>query len=350
MFEIGSEFWTEKEENGSGLKSLIPGGTSVVYTLSGRTALDLVIRDVLTRRKAQSVYMPSYCCHTMIEPFLRNGVRVEFYDVAATEEGIKGSLAENECDLVFLIDYFGFTNGDNKAFAEKERARGKTVFYDATHSLFRTENDYSAYDYVFGSFRKWTSINAGFAFRRGEWAKELVLKQNEEYAKLRNASFDLKAEYIRNPVSVEKNRFLSSFQSAEEMLETDYRDYAPDARSGEILNRPDIAKIREARRGNAELLIEGLKKCSGVFLPYKSVKDEECPLFVPVMFKKERNAIRKYLIDRSVYLPVHWPVSPLHCLKPETGKIYEEEISFVCDQRYGAADMERMVELIRQYE
>lgn len=346
MFEIGSEFWTVPNEKGSGLKSLVPQNTNVIYTLCGRTALDIVITDILTQKHAETVYMPSYCCHTMIEPFLRNGIEVEFYDVVATDEGIKCDLRDNCCDVVFLIDYFGFIDSGIREFAKKEKAKGKAIIYDMTHAMFCENQDYSIFDYVFGSFRKWIGINAGFAAKNGKWTKEPILKHNFVYEKLRNDSFDLKAEYIRNPKSVDKKKFLSAFQLSEEILETDYQHYEPDERSNCVLNELNIEKIRRIRRRNAELLMTGLERCSKVVLPYKSIKPNECPLFVPIMIKKERDTIRNYLINRSIYMPIHWPISEMHRLKTITRQIYELEVSCVCDQRYSENDMHKIVDIL----
>ena len=258
------------------------------------------------------------------------------------------NLEENECDLIFLIDYFGFLSTDIREFAEMERSKGKLIIYDATHAMFCENQDYMVFDYVFGSFRKWTGINAGFAAKHGKWVKKPVLKHNKEYEKLRNASFDLKEKYICNPDSVDKSEYLSCFQLAEEMLETDYQNYSPDVRSRELVNNLDVSRIRDLRRRNAEQLIMGLMSCKELWLPYSSIKQDECPLFIPAMIKTERNSIRKYLIDHSIYLPVHWPISSLHCLKTETRTIYDEEVSFVCDQRYDVEDMKHIVEVIKQ--
>lgn len=349
MFEIGSEFWTEGEQKGKGLKSLVPKNTNVIYTLCGRTALDIVIKDILSERNVRSVYMPSYCCHTMIEPFLRNCVEVVFYDVVTTDAGIKSKLEQNDCDIVFLIDYFGFIDSEIGKFATEERTKGKTIIYDATHSMLCSNIDYSVYDYVYGSFRKWVGINAGFAAKHGEWVREPELINNKEYSRLRNDAFDLKAEYMLNPDKVKKDDFLSTFRMAEEMLEIDYQNYAPDARSNDLLKRMDTDRIRKVRRKNAKLLLNGLKNCKRVFLPYDSIKQEECPLFVPIMIKNERNALREYLIERHIYLPIHWPISPLHRLEMNNRFVYDEEMSCVCDQRYSERDMEHIVKVIKQF-
>lgn len=100
------------------------------YTLCGRTALELVLRDAMP---VGSAYLPAYCCHTMIEPFVAKGIRVQFYDVFFTATGIDWDFDEdNGCQLVFLMDYFGFRNEKTFRIAQRQKAKGKCVVYDAT--------------------------------------------------------------------------------------------------------------------------------------------------------------------------------------------------------------------------
>ena len=58
MREIGSEFWKP-------LKQHVRDSES--FYLSGRTALDVIIRDAIKSYGITSVLMPSYCCHTIME-------------------------------------------------------------------------------------------------------------------------------------------------------------------------------------------------------------------------------------------------------------------------------------------
>ena len=74
MAEIGSEFW---EAADTGKKK---------YLISGRAALEYIIRDILEEHSVDSVLMPSYCCYTMLEPFVRHGIKIRFYDIFYDEE------------------------------------------------------------------------------------------------------------------------------------------------------------------------------------------------------------------------------------------------------------------------
>lgn len=352
MFEIGSEFWTERSAGGNGITELIPAGFEPVYTISGRTALEIVIEDILFHSQAEKVYMPSYCCHTMIEPFLKHGLQVEFYCVYFEDGIIHCDYQENDCEIVFLMDYFGFIHPDTARFAGKEKEKGKTVIYDCTHAAFCETADYESADYVFGSFRKWVGINAGFAAKASAWQKKADMDSNEKYADLRNTAFDLKAEYINSPQpsGINKAEFLGLFQEAEELLERDYSHYGPDNRSLKIMTTIDVSRIRKRRRENAEYLLNGLSECENKIATLRQMNREDCPLFVPVFISSGRNEFRKYLIQNNVYLPVHWPLSELHRPDARSKEIYETEMSCICDQRYTKKDMDIILQFFRQYD
>ncbi len=351
--EIGSEFWAGCTPlDGSGVKQLLPAGMEVHYTLCGRTALELVLRDAMKKRQIRKAYLPSYCCHTMIEPFVAKGVQVQFYDVYFTDIGIYCSFAEdNDCDLVFLMDYFGFLGDKTALRAVRQKAVGKCVVYDATHSLFCENMDYSPYDYVFGSFRKWFGVNAGFCAKRGSWDAFPMLIQNAAYTAVRNTAFADKQQFMAGKF-VDKQRFLDAFSRAEESLETDYVGYGPDAESMKILETVNVEFIRSKRRENATYAIQEISALSSgiVSSPYKRVTAQDCPLFVPLRVEPEkRAALRRILIENKVYLPIHWPLSDLHCTNDVSQQIYATELSFVCDQRYDLRDMERAIEIIRSF-
>lgn len=353
MFEIGSEFWTGCTPlDGSGVKQLLPSGMDSRYTLCGRTALELVLREALQTRSVRRAYLPSYCCHTMIEPFAAKGIEVVFYDVFFTDRGIDCGFAEdNDCDLVFFMDYFGFRDVKTVSRAAGQRAKGKCVVYDATHAMFCENMDYSACDYVFGSFRKWFGVNAGFCAKKGGWLAFPVLTQNKAYTQKRNTAFEDKMRFMAGK-PVEKQQFLDAFSQAEESLETDYTGYGPDEQSLQLLETVNVDFVRQKRRENAAFAIAAIHQMesSAVCSPYRQVAEGDCPLFVPLQVDgKLRGELRRKLIENRIYLPVHWPLSDLHGTNSLSAKIYAAELSFVCDQRYGGDDIERAIRIIRSF-
>ena len=73
--EIGSEFWIAYYPKD------IASDSQETLVLSGRTALGIIIKDILKVRKIRNAYLPAYCCDSMIDPFIRNGIDVKLYDI-----------------------------------------------------------------------------------------------------------------------------------------------------------------------------------------------------------------------------------------------------------------------------
>ena len=69
-----------------------------------------------------------------------------------------------------------------------------------------------------------------------------------------------------------------------------------------------------------------------------------------VYLREVEKELRKYLIDNAIYCPIHWPKSKFHNgINQRAEMLYSQELSLVCDQRYGSEDMNRIVECIRKY-
>ena len=71
----------------------------------------------------------------------------------------------------------------------------------------------------------------------------------------------------------------------------------------------------------------------------------DVPLFFPVFLEnKKRDSLRKYLIDRGIYCPVHWP----EVMGADVG-VRNNELSLICDQRYSEGDMQAIVDAIHEW-
>lgn len=107
--EIGSEYWELNEELKSDNKEFWNIGKDVRFTLSGRTSIYYVLKNILLNKNVQKVYMPSYCCSSMTQAFVDLGIEVEYYDVYFNE-GLKYNIDfEEDCDIFFAMNYFGYS-------------------------------------------------------------------------------------------------------------------------------------------------------------------------------------------------------------------------------------------------
>ena len=325
----------------------------IVETLSGRTALEHIV-ELLVRKGAKSAYLPAYCCHTMIEPFLTHGMKVSFYDLELTENGLHRWVDDDhQCDCILLMDYFGHTDKETFEIAFQEKAKGVSTIYDATHSMYSDVN-YNAYDFIYGSYRKWVDINCGFL----AWKRDLEVSsitQNssngDTYPSTRALLFDKKASFM-NGDAVSKDEFLPLVNTAESILEEQYHHKRPDRRSMEVLRNTDADFLINVRKQNAQLLTNTIAalddKRIRCFNPI--IDNRDTPLFVAIAVSlNDRDALRKHLIANQIYCPVHWPFSDTHPNHSKSQPLFDTELSLICDQRYELDDMQRMINAIKEF-
>lgn len=342
--EIGSEFWNaDISEN----KTLLINST-YEYFLSGRTAIDFIVNDIKMKNKVKSVYMPSYCCHTMIQPFLDNNITVKFYNVNFENGKYNYEMNyENQCDIILIMKYFGYDNEDVDKYICEFSKLGKIIIEDSTHSWLMDNPYNKVSDYVICSFRKWMGIPAGaIAIKSSDkFTYKNINKENHNYLRLRNKAANLKKRYVEEGIG-EKQIFLDLFNEAEELLEIDYKNYGVPQDIKKKLDRLEFNKIKELRKKNAKLLYEGLNQIEEIKL--LQLNDKDVPLFVPIVVSEgNREKLRHYLIKNKVYSPIHWQLSMCH--KIENTELYENGLSLICDQRYNKKDMERIIKLIKDF-
>ena len=303
--EIGSEFWEipvcDKKNN------LFEHDAK--WFLSGRHALEYIIID----SEIKNISMPRWCCESMINPFRKHNVRIDFYD----------SEPNYSCDAVLIMDYFGFTN--NKSYNKLFKYKG-IVIRDLTQSLFSKK--YNDADYYFGSLRKWAGFYTG-GYAWGHWKKNIPIPSvDNRYLKLREEAMKLKKAFIEK--KIEDKDYLNVYKEANDMLNelNVCAAYPDDIKKAEYL---DVDFIKSKRRNNARVLIKELQLDV-------ELNDSDVPLFVPIFIEK-RNELRKFLIDNDIYCPVHWP----------NYDVNGTELSLICDQRYDENEMMRMVRLIKKF-
>lgn len=333
--EIGSEFWQSSASTEAG-----PGrqGADAACLISGMAAIDHIIKDIRHHRPFRSVAVPSYCCESMILPFLNRGVKVFFYNVSAASLSVD---ADDRWDGILLIDYFGYDMPEMVALAKKYAGAGRVVIYDSTHKLNGNPRLEAFADYGLISYRKWCYANfaEAFSYRQPFWEPS-PSAINGRYISLRHDAALQKTAYIQGD-AVEKSSFLQLYGKAEEELDHNYAEF-----SG-VPSFIDTEDILSRRRANAKVLTNALSSLPGAHLWRPSVSENDSPLFVPLLVdKKQRSKLKQYLISRDIYCPVHWPFSSWH--GPHSD-LYDEEISLICDQRYDRKDMMRIAETLYDF-
>ncbi len=334
MKEIGSEFWNIPISN-KAKTFILPN--SMRWFLSGRGALEHIIADIKAVFGATSVAMPSWCCDSMIVPFLKNGITVRFYTF---------NNAENipECDILFSMEHFGYMRQQRTIDFQG------IVIHDITHSMFSGNTGMKKIknaktEYLFGSLRKWAGFKTGgFVVKLNDnFVLDVPTLANDAYVTLRTQAMLEKEKYILG--KTDSKNYMKLFSKAEEMLDFDASGVAAEEDVFKAITL-DVELIRKRRKENAEQL---LTVVSDIAI-YPEIRENDCPFFVPIRLKKEmRNELRKHLIEHNVFCPVHWPLTKYHAITDKQRQIYDEELSLVCDQRYTTDDMDYICELISDF-
>lgn len=352
--EIGSEFWKEN-------KKYI--GENEELFLSGRTALDVIIKDILCSHKIVSALLPSYCCQSMIDPFHQNQISVRFYDVFVDEKAnwIEKIPKAKKHEIFFDMKYFGsnIINRRNRQGQpiddNKIRESWEVIIEDATQNCYHEQHRFTA-DYEFASFRKWLAVDGISSAKKRDGpflTKPREWETNQDYSRIKNRAFAMKADFL-NGGATKKSDFLQMFKRAESELSENNVELRPNLNTvvQYYVEIRDLNRMRRLRLRNAKILAEGLKNISGINVALNVDEQGICPLFLPILIADThiRDQLRQYLIDHEIYCPVHWPLSSGHAGISSCAKeIYYHELSVVCDQRYGINDMKRILAVIQSF-
>ncbi len=327
--EIGSEFWdipVSKKNNG-----LFPSDTR--WFISGTAALEYIIDDIVKKKNIRTVAIPSWCCNCMITPFIKHGIKVQFYPVYMEDRRLTCNYSSIEADCWIVLSYFGYSSYTSIGSPEG------IIIRDLTHSVF-TKNRQDA-EYYFGSLRKWAGFyTGGYAWCRNWNSDSRIPECDNSYVSLRARAMTEKKSYIEG--KSHSKSFLELFEQGEDFLDNceTMGAYRQDIEKARLLN---VKGIKEQRRNNALVLLSSLNQ----WAIFPELGEDDCPLFVPILLDKEkRNALQNHLKSRSIYCPVHWPIEKEHVLTGKTRPLYERELSIVCDQRYDEEDMLRILRVI----
>lgn len=351
--EIGSHFeYSEAmQRNGSQTIDWLPiQQLDYVFTFSGRSAIELALMDIKKDKNINSVYMPSYCCDSMLQPFKKHGIKIEFYDVLLGQKGLYYDIDKNKSfDIFFAMSYFGLEQSMDHIIQEMH-FKNVLVLEDMTHRMLCDQPNANYSDYIVASLRKWFPIaTGGILIKRRVSLNCYPFKESDEFVQNQIEAMKLKTAYL-NGFKIKKQLFLEKYKSINEAMVSLDHSYKIDSFSMGVLQKLNINHIKEARKQNATILYDGLKEHKKIQMLLEYPKSST-PLFVPIKLKdhNEREKVRSLLIKNDIYCPVHWPISESVHLNSANKEIYDRELSLICDQRYYEKDMNKIVKVLREY-
>jgi dTDP-4-amino-4,6-dideoxygalactose transaminase len=278
----------------------------------GLTALGLKAGD--------NVLVPAYHCTSLVEPILKYGSQAKFYDInvdlTPNFDDINKKIDSNTRAIV-AIHYFGFPQPIRK-FTELCRARGLYLLEDCAHVLGGKSEEGivlgDSGDISIFSWRKFLPlydggqllINNPKLILNVPWdeggflvslkiAKNTIERLSEDYAGGRVGWLSWPWELFSMlaghwTVLHSSGRRVVNMNSYEVEFNLNYVNLRMSSISKRILNRANIAKIIESRRGNYERLRDAVQSMAGVTPLYPTLPENICPWVFPLVIHGVKDA------------------------------------------------------------
>lgn len=337
MKEFGSDFQYINSYD-SGRAHLTNVFRDAVLLASGRQCIVSLIRQYGWKR----VWIPDYFCYEVIETIKeQTSVKVVFYEDTPLSEGTVADLPFQGGDVLLRMNYFGLRNHrSNKCITVP-------VIEDHSHDPFGHWALYSDADWCISSIRKILPIPEGGMM----WSPKgnalgvsfQPSKKNEQIAAIRWEGMEMKAKYL-NGEDIIKNEFRKKYTETEEWFDKAEPSLIDDRSRNVVSEELDINLWQGAKRKNWNLLKSLVEKETCRIL---EPEDESCTMFSLVLLfesKKHREAVRKKLIEASVYPAILWTVSS--CASMEARSFSDRMLSVHCDGRYQEEDVRQLAEIL----
>jgi len=318
---------------------------------SGREALHLVALNCMGVDRHPTVLMPAYCCHSMVDPFIKAGWAVRYYplneDLTVASATLQNLLTAIRPQAVLSMNYYGATPTDKVIRLIKSIDPDCICIEDFTHYTFSLDLIYNPLvDFYVSSIRKSVGVCDGAVIIGKEPLDEsFVMTGTTEFVMKRKASQWEKARYRYTQDQNDKRVFLSQLREQEAGLDHFEGVYRISDWGKDQLESINGAEVRFARQQNMAHILDllggkvesvpGIEKCL-----------EGAPFSLPVLVEN-RDEIQGVLASAGVYAPVLWPIpEEARTVCPVSANLADRLLSIPIDQRYGYDDIEDIARVV----
>lgn len=334
MKKIGGDFPITTEillgSKVNDLKEYTQKYKNVIWTNLGRSAISLAISDIVLKGGGRKVFLPSYICPSVINTFESLGIEIEYYFYCIKTSKFEGIPKKLNNNIFFLVHYFGKKNDSLLRMCKELYSEDGYIIEDCVQAAFTELPPLKERYYRIYSYRKFTEVLDG-ALLVSYSPLEVEVDGN-----ISNSLF-VKSQLIGKVLKgldLNETYYLDRLKSSEGSLALKNQPTQMSDLSKYILERLNIDYIKKQRQSNWILLNELLQKSTlliNYIKPlYNSIDIEEIPLGY-VICTKYRDELRSYLIDNSIYCPVHWDLPVIHY--SEDKHLSKSILMIVIDQR-----------------
>ena len=318
---------------------------------SGREALYLVALNIRFGKDTPYVFMPAYCCHSMVVPFQKAGWKICYYalneDLTVNIQYLDTMLLSVYPSAILTMNYFGCSSTKSVIDYIKLNCPECVIVEDFSHCTFSFDIIYNPnVDYYVSSIRKSIGVCDGSVIITNRLLNNSNVKLDvSDFVKVRKDSQILKWEYAYTQDIKQKNIFYPNLRAQEEVLDGFNDMYRISSTSMEMLHLQNGHSIRYARQKNMEHMLKILHGHVETVCGIESCLDG-APFSFPILMHN-RDEKQKQLAALGVYSPVLWPISDeARKICAVASKMADKMLSIPIDQRYNYDDIEHIAQIV----
>lgn len=285
----------------------------------GRNALAYLLRA----RGIRKLLLPHHICDSVLKLCAREGVQVRFYHIGLDFRPEAAALSEDE--WLYVVNYYGqLPNGYLQSLA----AEFGRVIVDQAQAYFAppvpgVDNIYTC--------RKFFGVADGaFLYTDAHLREKLPLDE----------SFD-RMHFLLGRFERPASEFYSEYAANNRMF-ADEPIKRMSRLTENLLRGIDYDRIKQRRTENFAFLADVLGSRNEL-----SLTIPDGPFAYPLLIPNGRE-IKKQLIAQKIFVPTLWPnVLEDEAISAEERRLVENVVNLPCDQRYTAADMHYMAEVLK---
>ncbi len=333
----------------------------LTFTSNGRAALGLVVRYArrIPGNRRDTILLPSYLCHSMIQPIVELGLQVRFYPVASDLSINSSELCSRIDDrtlAVLLMHYFGFHQPVDLAALLTKQFPHVTIIDDRTHMLLSDlKMGMSVSDFAIAIYspRKWGPFPDLGIVVWPRWSNDGGLRNcfldrgyDLSFSFWRLWGMLLRTMFFACPVEKLRGPSLWPLHKADAILDQRMQIRRASPISRGLWRCWDWVAAWHARRVNYQYLFDNWPSAD-IRPLFRKLPESVCPLGFPIR-TADRNGLKLYFLSKCIFPPIHWlrppQVSPdeFH----DAAVLAEQELTIPVDQRYGLRHMDCILEVV----
>jgi hypothetical protein len=318
------------------------------WTNTGRSALFLAATDILRRGGEPLVWIPAFCCRSVVQAFQQAGFSIRYYSSAELHGGDSLQPEPTAGQTVLFVHYFGHVNRYRLAQVAGWRGRGAFVVEDAAQAAL-TQGVGLAGHYVTTSLRKFVPQPDGAMIGAEFELNFSTADPDEEFVSAR-----VLAKLLRG-AGAPPEAFLLLLGQTESRLDTEpIVPRKPSWVSKLLMAHTDFSSVAKRRRRNWELLRRSLRGSPATDLTvlHDVLESGEAPLGLAVRVAGgQREVLRRFLADHGIFCPVHWPLShvPTSTELALDHELSSQILTLPIDQRMEESHVRRFAKLLQQF-